>query len=530
MEMKRIILGIGIIAFNTSIAQTLKDAIRMTDNEEFESAAKVFEKLISSEPGNGSNYYYYGENYFKNDMPEKAKEMYQKGIDVSPGTAINYVGLGKMLYLAGNSKAANDNFFKAKTISKSRSADVLMGIAEVYIVSEIKNVKEAINLLNQAIELEPKNPEIYTLLGDAYLEQNDGNTAILNYEKALDIDKKFTKAILREGKLYSRAKNYNLALDYYNRAILIDSTFAPAFRERAELRFRAGQSERAAADYQKYLNLNDNISARTRFASFKFVSKDYKTAINEINEIQKKDTTDINLYRLLGYSYYETGQYADGLSDMEKYFSKAEKVGKKLIETDYEYLGKNQMKVGEDSLGAINLLKAIQMDTNKTDLYGDIAIGCMKAKNYPCVITNLERKILIAKGKGGANDYFYLGKSYYFTKDFVKADTCFAQLIILKPELPIGYLWRAYCKTEFDKDLKKGLSAPYYEMFIEKVGTDSTNIQKNKKDLIDAYVCVGYNYLRLKNYPKAKEAYLHLKEIDPDSIIAKKALADVNLK
>ncbi|MBL7893191.1 MAG: hypothetical protein JNL63_11220, partial [Bacteroidia bacterium] len=38
-------------------AQTLTDAIRMTENEQFESANKVFENLVIAEPTNG-NYFY----------------------------------------------------------------------------------------------------------------------------------------------------------------------------------------------------------------------------------------------------------------------------------------------------------------------------------------------------------------------------------------------------------------------------------------------------------------------------------------
>lgn len=511
-------------------AQTLNDAIRMTENEQFESANKVFENLVKAEPTNGNYFYYYGENYFKNDLFDKAKEKYQKGIEVNPNNAINYVGLGKIQQAQGNRTDADANFFKAKTISQSKSAPVLMELADVYINADIKKITEAITLLNQASVLEPKNPEIYTLIGDAYLEQNDGNMAIANYEKALNIDKKFTKAILREGKLYSRAKNYNLALDYYNKAIAIDSTFAPAFRERAELRFRAGQADRAAADYQKYLKLNDNISARIRYASFKFVSKDYKTAVEEMNAIQQKDTSDVNIYRLLGYSLYETGDYANGVINMNKFFIKANAVGKKLLASDYEYLGKNQMKSGKDSLGTISLLKAIQMDSTKTDLYSDIASGCYKQKNYPCAIAYYQKKIESSKDKiGGANDYLGLGRAYYFSKDkeYVKADSAFSQLIRLQPNLPHGYLWRARCNIEFDRDSKKGLANPFYEKFIEKAGAE---IEKNKKDLIDAYEYLGYYNMLKKDYPKAKESWNKLKEIDPANAKAKKALADPSMK
>jgi tetratricopeptide (TPR) repeat protein len=527
--MKKTIGFVYAIVFAVAVnAQTLNDAIRMTENEQYESAGKVFQKLLDSEPTNGNNYYYAGENYFKNDLLDKAKAMYQKGIEVNATNALNYVGLGKIQYTQGNITDANANFFKAKTISQSKNATVLMEIADIYINADIKNIAEAIKLLNQASVLEPKNPEIYTLIGDAYLEQNDGNMAIANYEKALNIDKKFTKAILREGKLYSHAKNYNLALDYYNKAIGIDSSFAPAFRERAELRFRAGQSDRAAADYQKYLKLNDNVSARIRYASFKFVSKDYKTAIQEMNAIQTKDTSDINIYRLLGYSLYETGDYANGAINMNKFFMKANTIGKKLLASDYEYLGKNQIKAGKDSLGTLSLLKAIQMDSTKTDLYSDIASGCLKQKNYPCAITYYEKKIASSKDKiGGANDYFGMGRAYYFTKDYVKGDSAFSQLIRMQPTLPYGYLWRARCNSQFDLDSKKGLAKPYYESFIEKAGAD---IEKNKRDLIEAYEYLGYYNMLTKNYSKAKESWTKLKEIDPANVKAKKALADPNLK
>lgn len=520
----------SVLSLCKSDAQTLNDAIRMTENEQYESAEKVFEKLILAEPTNGNYYYYFGENYFKNDLTDKAKAIYQKGIDVNPNNAINYVGLGKIQYTLGNLTEANGNFFKAKTISQSKSAAILKEIAEVYITADIKKIADAITLLNQASVIEPKNPEIFTLIGDAYLEQNDGNMAIANYEKALSIDKKFTKAILREGKLWARAKNYNLALDYYNKAIAIDSTFAPAFRERAELRFRAGQAERAAADYQKYLKLNDNISARVRYASFKFVCKDYKTAVEEMNSILQKDTTDVNIYRLLGYSLYETGDYANGVINMNKFFAKATIAGKKILASDYEYLGKNQIKAGKDSLGTISLLKAIQLDSTKTDLYSDIASGCLKNKDYSCAIMYYEKKIATSKDKvGGTNDYFGLGRAHYFSKDkeYVKADSAFAQLIHIQPDLPHGYLWRARCNTPFDLDSKKGLANPFYEMYIEKVGAD---VEKNKRDVIEAYEYLSYQYMLKKDYPKAKEIYFKLKELDPNNAKAKKALSDPILK
>ena len=526
MKNAKLMIAAGVLFSGIVTAQTLNDAKRLTENEQFESAAKAFEQLIVAEPSNSSAYYYYGENYFQNDNPAQAKTMYQKGVGLNVNAPLNYVGLGKIEYINGNLAIASENFTKAKTLSQNKSAEVLMEIAEVYINSEKKNIAEALTLLNQAAKLEPKNPTVFMLIGDAYLEQNDGNNAIVNYEKALGLDKKFTKAILREGKLYSRAKNYTLALDYYNKAIEIDSSFAPAFRERAELRFRAGQSERAASDYKKYLQLNNDLSAQVRFCEFEFVSKHYKSVCEEGPKVLSRDTTFINIYRILGYSYYETGDYTNGLLNMTKYFQKALAAGKPFLASDYEYLGKNQIK-NNDSLGVDNLQKVLEMDTARTDLFSDIATFLMKQKNYPKAIIYYEKKIAVDTAKVSPNDYLKLGQCYYNLKDFTKADTVFANLIRIQPTSIYGYAYRARCKSQADLDTKQGLAKPFYEKVIE-VG--SLDIEKNKKELIEGYSYLGYFYLVSKDYPKSKENWKKVLELDPANEKASKALSDPNLK
>lgn len=526
--MRTIFLFVALVFSVLCNAQTLSDANRMSDNEQFESAKNAFEQLINGAPVNGTYYYYSGKSFLKNENVESAKAKFDTGIKADPNNPLNYVGLGHILYQQGNTAEANNNFFKAKTLAASKNANVLIEIAEVFITSEVKNIPEAQNLLNQAAKLDPKNPEVFILMGDANLEMNDGGKAIANYEKAVDMDKKSAKAKLRIGQLFGRAKNYNLSLDYYKEAVKIDSTFAPAYRQMAELYFKAGQAEKAASNYQKYLKLNDNLSARIRYASFKFVSKDYKTAISEIAEIQKKDSTDVNLFRLLGYCYYEVGDYGKGIMKMDKFFSLTNNSGKKIFPSDFEYLGKNQVKGGKDSLGIMNLLKAYQMDTSKIELYSEIGMAYSRQKKYPQAITFLEKKIALDKKGGNGNDFFYLGKAYYFSKDYVKADSAFSKLMRSNPNLPMGYFWKARCVVQNDPDSKQGLAKPYYEKHIEKVGTE---IEKNKKDLVESYQYLAvYNYVVPKDYAKAKEMWLKVKELDPQNKSANDALKDPKLK
>lgn len=522
---------VALSSLNVASAQTLKDAIKLTDNEQYENAAKVYQARIQAEPTNGINYFYLGENYFKNDEFTQAKALYQKGIDLNPANSLNYVGLGKIYWHEKNAVEAKANFYKALTISKSKDATVLMKIAEPYINAETKNLPEAFTLLNQALALEPKNPEIYILLGDAYLEQGDGSKAIMNYEKATDLDKTSVKAILRTGQLYGRAKNYSLALDYYKKAEKIDSTFAPAYREKAELYGRSGQFERAVEQYKKYLALNNNLSARTRYASFLYLSKKYSDAITEIKEVQKQDTNNAIMYRLLGYSYYETSDYSNGIISIEKFFEKAAKQGTKIISSDYSYKGKLLAKTGQDSLGVITLVTALDLETDsakKADLNSDIGTIYFKAKKPAEAITFFEKNIALSGGKATPTDYNRLGLAYYQNKEYGKADSAFAKITHIMPDLPLGYLWRAISNSLLDPDSEKGLAKPFFETYITKIKPEE--IEKNKKDLTKANEYLGAYYFAKKDYAQSKIYWLKVKELDASNTKAKVALEDKNMQ
>lgn len=509
-----------VISIVTTQAQTLKEAVKYTENEQFETATKAFKSLLKSQPTNGDVYFYMGENYFKNDDADSAQYFYQKGLEVAPTNAINYVGLGKILQFENKSAQAKVQFDKALTSGAGKNTAILLRVSEALIKAPTKDLDQASKLLDLAAKLEPKNPEVYILMGDMYFEKADGNNAIANYKKAQDLNKSSVTAILRVGQLYGRAKNYTLALDKYQEAAKIDSTFAPAYREQGELYYMAKQYEKAKNKYERYLQLaGDNYSAKQRYASFLFLNKDYKESITLFNELIKQDTTKNFVNRLLAYSYFETGDYATGYKYINTFFNRAHKEKTKIIASDIEYRGKINSKIGQDSLAIIDFEEALKMDSTKVDLYSEMGATYFKMKKYELAVNAYQRKLAATK-KLNANDYFSMGRAYYYNSDFVNADSSFAMLIQMQPTLSVGYLWRAKANTQLDRDSKLGLAKPYYEKYTEL----TTDTKKFAKDLSDSYEYLGYYYLLQKDNAKAKENYLKVKEIDPNNENAKKVL------
>lgn len=512
-----------------SEAQTLDEAVRMADNQRYERAREAFKQLTLSDRNNGNVYFYFAETYYNQSGTDSTKldsanTLYQTGITAEPENPLNFVGLGKVLWAKNRQNEAEMQFSKALEMSRNKNAQVMMKIAENYINARYKNLKAANDLLAKALKLEPKNPDVHILLGDAMLEANplDGSGPVKKYNEAAELNKNSAKPILRIGKLYFRAKNPTEALKYYKEAVRIDSTFAPAYLEMGELYLMAGMNKASLEAYKKYLALNNDMEARERFAQILWVNKFYEEAINEISNIQMTDSSSLYLYRVLGYSYNEAGNkfqdgYKKGLYAMKKFFDMANaKKGFKFIASDYSSLGKLLSKNGQDSLAMIELKRALVLDTSVTDLYSDIAFSYYKSKKYNDAIVYYIKKV--DAGRPTVNDYIYLGLSYYQTKQFALSDSSFKKVLSVNPDMILANKWRAKANVQLDPDSKLALAKPHYEKVVALILAAPESLEKNKKDLIEAYeYLVSYHLIIVKEIEIATDYINKIKELDPNN-------------
>ena len=119
-----------------------------------------------------------------------------------------------------------------------------------------------------------------------------------------------------------------------------------------------------------------------------------------------------------------------------------------------------------DSLAAVQLLRAYEMDTSKSDLLSEAALSYNKIKTYDKAAQIYIKKIDLKKGT--SMDYYNLGKTYYNLQDFVKSDSVLAIFNEQQPAYVQGYVWRARAASNIDPDSKLGLAKPVYESIIEK--------------------------------------------------------------
>lgn len=480
-------------------------------------ARKSLNQILLSDPENDQAYFYMGESYLEKENPDSAKIYYKMGTEKAPKSGLNYVGLAK-LEQASNSGKSQEYISKALDLGKKDPATVLE-VADFYTLN--KKSDKALEVLEVIKKKESKNPFFFIALGDAYLQKNDGNNALQNYERnALPLNTNLPDTYVKIGRLYSRTRNYDMAMEFYNKAIQKDNQFSPAYQEVAEVYFKAGLYKKAIEAYDKYLAIADkDADSDFRYASFIFLNKDYEKALAILKPLVSKQENNAVLYRLIGYSQYELGNYDEGLANMDKFFSKAKET--KILPTDYEYLGKIYSKKENKEEAIKNYEKALELDPEKYDLYIEIGNIYFLEKDFAEAEKAYEGKL--SRTKGSPNDYLNFGKMVYYQEKFEKADSVFEILATQIPKLPHGYLWQAKALEQLDTEEENGKATEVYEKFIE---TTAGKEDKYKADLIRAYSYLGSYYSQADNIDKAATAWKKVQEYDPDNESAREALGN----
>lgn len=518
------------------MAQSQEDGLRALDFEQYEKARGVFTTLSQQEPKNGANFYYLGQAQWNLFKADEARNAYTSGVSADPANPMNYAGLGELFLEENKIPEAKEQFNKALSLSKGKDGktkdiNALRFVADAMVSAENKLVDDAVVLIEQALEMDRKNYEVLLTAGDVYLEKNEGGKAATMYENAISLQKNNPKAYTKVSGIWLRVKNAEATKTELDRALSIDPNYAPALKNLAEFYSLSKQYAKAKETFEKYLQNSEPSNAnKARYARILFRNKEYAEALIIINDLQQSDKSDLYLFRLAGYSYYEVGtetkdtsKYRPGAEALEYFMANID--AKKILSNDYEYMGKLYSKIkGKDSLAVLNINKAIEMDPAKIELYKEAATIYNNIRKFDLAAMAFENYIQ-KSGKGNAADYFLLGRSAFLGKLYGKADSALTKVNELKPDYAEAYYYRAGALAAMDPDFKTTGAKDMWEKYLSL--TEATP-DKYKKNIIGTYGNLAVYYIKTDNNAKAKEYYNKVLTLDPENKEAKERLKILN--
>ncbi|MGY3215112.1 tetratricopeptide repeat protein [Mucilaginibacter sp. HD30] len=546
----------GLALVGSSVfAQSLADAKKAIDAEQYVKAKAMLKNLTTTQPTNAEAFFQLGWVYLEQEYVDSAKAVFNKGVAADPKSALNYVGLGVAAHLNKDDAGANASFKQAIDLKKKKDAEPFLYIGKGYLLGaedgklSSQNANLAIDALNKAKLDNEKNAEIFIELGNAYRSQFKSNDAYSNYQTALTLDPKSVTANTAIGVLWKYADSFDSAEAAFKAATGIDANFGPAYREWAETESREATTNRkvavdkinsAVAHYKTYMSLTDQSDETLlRYADFLVRAGKWAEVREVATKLAASSNPNARVYRYLSYAAFESKDFKGAMDYMNKWMAKADP--KRVIPRDFLYHGRAQIQSGQDTTKGIETLtKAVQLDSSFVDVYPDIAGVYYKRGKYQGSADAWAKYIARTK-QLNLNDYINLGRSYYFgftseeiakakadpsykpdSTFLVRADSAFAY-INKRAASPVAYatLMRARIADLKDADRNniKGIAKPYYEQVVEISGVKdpATLSAIDKTGLLEAYDYLGVYYgYKEKDDIKATEYFNKAKTLRPD--------------
>ncbi len=170
------------------------------------------------------------------------------------------------------------------------------------------NFSDAIIQYDKAINLNPNYADAYIDRGASKANIGHFKDAIADYLKAEELG--FAKSVLYSnlGFAYYTLKQPDSALIYFEKALNIDSSNANAYRWRGEIKYDENDNKGAVDDYSFAIQYDPNASNYFARGLGYYYLKNYKKAIEDMNKAVELNPNN-------GQYYYDRGDTKDLLKD-----------------------------------------------------------------------------------------------------------------------------------------------------------------------------------------------------------------------
>ncbi len=511
--MKKLFVLFAALAFSFSTyAQSLQEGIKLVRYERYGSAKNVLQSQSGDEA-----VYYMGLAELGLGNTAAARDQFSK---IAAGY-LGMAGLARVLFSEGKNADAMKILQSIMDGAKRKEWEKYKIAADAITYTNGGDINTAITWYNKALEIQPE-AGTYLSLGDAYLKlQTGGGEAMDNYQTALSKTNDKSLVYSRMGALWYQARTYEDALKNYDLAKDADPENPIPYRDLANAYYRIGKYTLAKENIEKYLSLSDkSVDDQITYANLLFLSKDYPNAMSKMKELIAAGHEQAYMYRVLGYSEYETKNYAEALKHLQTFFAKAKE--SEIIPDDYIYMGKIMTALATSDTAQAKLYsdsadyyveKGIAIDTtqDKAKLYRDVAEGFRDAKNYEQA-GNWYGKLVRGTANYTAEDYFYWGVYTYYSKMYPEAAEIFSGMALKYPTEPSPVYWQGRTAAAQDPEAKNGNAVEFYKKWL---GMEQEGVVKSNADLMQAYQYLAIYYYNTSDKTNAMEYVSKILELEP---------------
>jgi tetratricopeptide (TPR) repeat protein len=250
-------------------------------------------------------------------------------------------------------------------------------------------IKEGINVLEQAEQSQSLSTALLVLLGDAYLKNGNAAGAEARYQRALEQQVDNTDAVIGLAQAAQLKGDADMVSQYLARARKMTATSPDTLYRFALVALGAGLYEEANGTLLAAIKLNPSDAAYFLALGNTWIKKpdlvEAEQAFRRALELQP-DSPRAQMY--LGFTLLEQKKYAEARAWLEKSLQK----DKSVPETFY-YLGQIAQEQNDDEQAIGFLKKALALAPSYSFAHAALGISYLRLKNYPLAQQELELSV-----------------------------------------------------------------------------------------------------------------------------------------
>lgn len=274
--------------------------------------------------------------------------------------------LGMLVLAIATIACSFGNGSKAENIAKQ--ADQLV---------ETEKYAEAIELYNQALELDPESSHAYAGRGTAYRLLGNFQTALNDLNKAIQLDDRNHRAYRERGMISYSNGEYQTALMDCSKSVALKSDYGLGHLCLGYIYQALGQNKDAISEYTLTLNLeSENKWALAYRGEIYFYEGQYQQSIDDLSQAIRLDSQWDEPYIYRGYVYLALKDYHRAIDDFNSTVALTTYTPYKA--NAYSRLGVCYFYIKEYQKAVEHFTLAIEVSpSDDVDAYYDIALRAM---------------------------------------------------------------------------------------------------------------------------------------------------------
>jgi serine/threonine protein kinase/Flp pilus assembly protein TadD len=223
---------------------------------------------------NGRKYYY-----------DEARIAFEKAVEFDPDFAAAYSNLASAYSNLQNIEASRTAIKKAKALSNKATEKERLSIEYLYSRLIENDPAKSLRILQQMAEKFPKEKRIWYILGNYYWGIGDNESAIKEYNKALELDPDYGDVYNYLGGIYLDKGDFTKAIEHSKKYVALSPGEANPLDSLAEAYFWMGRLDEAATKYKDALRIKPDLESSIFGIAYIYaVKEEYDEAVRWLDQ------------------------------------------------------------------------------------------------------------------------------------------------------------------------------------------------------------------------------------------------------